>query len=268
MINPSIRARLNQHITAAYAIQYRTIMGGIFEQTPHWMRGLSGLSIPTFNIFHPLTHKGLDDELLADTAAFFSSHNMLYSIELVHDRFPEGPDYLDQRRYQSLPPQPAMVLEDFSTVKDEFRLNPAITTERIQNVPSLTAFCALLHQVFDFPLRDTIKLFPVAHLEKEARHKIRHYLAFDNDKPVGTGTSICLDGIVSVWHVCTLDACRRQGVATTLMHRILSDALASDASVAMLYSTPQAYHLFNKLGFDIYTQRQWFLPPGLHYLDD
>jgi predicted GNAT family acetyltransferase len=113
-----------------------------------------------------------------------------------------------------------------------------------------------------------IKLFPVAHLEQEARNILRHYLAFKDDEPVGAGTSICLDNVVSIWHVCTLDSHRRQGIATTLVHRILSDALASCGQLAMLYSTPQAYHLFNKLGFDIYTQRQWFLPPGLHYLDD
>jgi ribosomal protein S18 acetylase RimI-like enzyme len=268
MIDPSTRARLDQHITAAYAIRYRTILGGMFEMTPDWMRGFSGLQIPTFNIYHPLSMEGLKDDLLADTAAFFSSHDTLYAIELVHDRFPEGPDYLDKRRYQSLPPQPAMVLEEFSAVKDEIRLNPDVTTERIQNVPSLTAFCTLLHQVFDFPLEDMIKLFPVAHLEKEARNIIRHYLAFKDDEPVGAGTTICLDGIVSIWHVCTLDSHRRQGIATTLMHYILSDAMESCGQVAMLYSTPQAYHLFNKLGFDIYTQRQWFLPPGLHYLED
>jgi ribosomal protein S18 acetylase RimI-like enzyme len=268
MIDPSTRARLDQHLTAAYAIRYRTILGGIFEMTSHWLRGFSGIQIPTFNIFHPLTKQGLDDDLLADTAAFFSSQDTLYAVELVHDRFPEGPDYLDKRRYQSLPPQPAMVLDDFATIKDEIPPNPEIVTERIQNVPSLTAFCSILYQVFDFPLEDMIKIFPVAHLEKEARNILRHYLAFKHDQPVGAATSICLDGIISIWHVCTLDAYRRQGIATALMQRILSDAMQTDCTLAMLYSTPQAYHLFNKLGFDIYTQRQWFLPPGLHYLDD
>jgi N-acetylglutamate synthase-like GNAT family acetyltransferase len=233
---------------------------------PHWIRGFSGLQLSTFNIFQPLTSAGLNDDLLADTAAFFSSKKVLYAVELVHDQLPEGPDYLDQRRYQPLPPQPAMVLQDFS-VHNGVQLNPEVTIERVQTVPSLTAFCTLLHQVFDFPLEDMVKLFPVAHLEKEARNIMRHYLAFMDEQPVGTGSCICLEGVVSIWSVCTLDSYRRRGVATTLVHQMLNDAMESHCHLAMLYSTPQAYHLFSKLGFDIYTQRQWFLPPGLRYQD-
>ncbi len=268
MIDPETRAYLDQHIRAAYAIRYRTILGGTFEITPHWLRGFSGLDISTFNVFHPLTHKGLDDDILADTAAFFSTKDVVYAVELIHDRFSDGPDYLDQRRYQPLPPQPAMVLKDLAAASQDRRINPALAIEQIQSVPSLTAFCTLLNQVFDFTLQNLVKLFPVAHLEKEARQTIRHYLAFNDDDPVGAGTSICVDGMVSIWNVCTLDAHRRQGVATTLVDTMLRDALNNNCRLAMLYSTPQAYRVFNKLGFDIYTQRQWFLPPGLRYFDD
>ena len=266
MIDSSTRARLDQHITAAYAIRYRTILGGIFETMPHWMRGFSGLQLPTFNIFQPLTPAGLDDDLLADTAAFFSSQEVLYAVELVHDQLPEGPDFLDQRRYQSLPPQPAMFLQNFPTHND-IQLAPEVNVERVQTVPSLTAFCTLLHQVFDFPLEDVIKLSPVAHLEKEAQNIIRHYLAFVDEQPVSAGTMICLENVLSIWNVCTVDQYRNQGVATTLLHQMLKDAVENGCCQAMLYSTPQAYHLFNKLGFEIYTQRQWFLPPGLDYQD-
>jgi predicted GNAT family acetyltransferase len=124
-----------------------------------------------------------------------------------------------------------------------------------------------LHQVFDFPLLDMVKFFPVAHLEGEIKNIIRHYLAFVDEQPVGAGTTICLEGVVSIWSVCTIDKYRGQGVATTLMHHMLGDAVENNCHLAMLYSTPHAYHLFNKLGFEIYTQRQWFLPPGLDYQD-
>ncbi|MBN1993940.1 MAG: GNAT family N-acetyltransferase [Anaerolineae bacterium] len=267
MIDSSIRAKLDQHLVAAYAIRYRTILGGIFERMPAWLRGYSGLKFPTFNIFQPLFPTALNDDLLADTAAFFSSHEVLYTIELVHDRLPEGPDFLDQRRYQSLPPQPAMFLPNLPA-KNNLFLNLDINTERVQTVPSLTAFCTLQHQVFDFPLPDMVKLFPVAHLEGQAKNIMRHYLAFLDEQPVGAGTTICLENVVSIWNVCTSDQYRGRGVATILVHSMLKDALESGCSTAMLYSTPQAYHLFNKLGFEIYTQRQWFLPPDLDYQDD
>lgn len=110
-----------------------------------------------------------------------------------------------------------------------------------------------------------VQLFPVNHLKNEM---IEHYLAFIDEQPVGTGTIICADDVVSVLNVCTVDLYRRRGVATTMLHRMLTDAAKNYCEIAMLYSTPQAYHLFNKFGFEIYTQRQWFLPPGLEYEDE
>ncbi|MBN1217538.1 MAG: GNAT family N-acetyltransferase [Anaerolineae bacterium] len=267
MIDSSTRTRLDQHIVAAQAIRYRTISGGVFEIMPHWIRGFSGLPSPVFNIFQPLVPAGLNDDLLADTAAFFFSKEVLYSIELVHDRLPQGPDFLDQRGYQSLPPQPAMALPNPSA-RIDVRGNPTVEVERIKTVPSLTAFCTLLHQIFDFSLKDIVRFYPVAHLEGETKKIIRHYLAFVNEQPVGGGTTICLENIVSIWNVCTLDQYRQQGVATTLVNYMLNEAIDSHCQLAMLYSTPQAFRLFNKLGFEIYTQRQWFLPPGLDYSEE
>jgi hypothetical protein len=265
MIDASTRTRLDHHIVAAQALRYRTIGRGLFEITPDWLRGYSGVPLPTFNIFQPLTPHGLTDELLADTAAYFASKNALYAIEFIHDRLRHAPDYLDQRRYQPLPPQPAMFARNFRVRNDLPR--PEIYVERVQTVPALTAFCTLQHRVFDFPLADVVKFFPVAHLNTQTRQVIRHYLAFVDEEPAGAGTAICLDDVVSLWNVCTADAYRERGVGVTLVYQMLTDALDLRCNLAMLYATPQAYHLFSKLGFEIYTQRQWFLPPGLDYVD-
>jgi len=265
MIEPSIRARLDQHVIAAQAKLYRAVANGSYEITSHWARGFSGLKIPTFNVFLPLTHEGLTDETLADTAAFFSSRETIYAIELVHDRFPHGPDYLNQRRYQPLPPQPAMYI---AAPPENVWLNPEVTLERVSTVPGLTALCSLLHAVFDFALTDLIKLYSAMQLKDDLKNIIRHYLAFIDEKPVGTGTIICINGAASIWNLCTLDEYRRQGVATTLLQRMLSDAAASDCPQTMLYATPLAYNLFNKMGFDLFAQRQWFLPPELNYEEE
>lgn len=266
MIDSSARARVDRHIVAAEARCYRAISGGSFEITPDWMRGFSGLQSPIFNIFQPISAAGLSDDILADTAAFFSSKQVLYTVELVHDRFPEGLDFLDQRRYQSLPPQPAMFLRNISGNTD-LQLNPAVQVERVRTVPSLTAFCTLLHQVFDFPLSDMIRFYPVGHLGGETKDVIRHYLAFLDEQPVGAGTVICLENVAGIRNVCTVDQYRQRGVATTLLFHMLSDAGQRGCRLSILYSTPQAYKFFNKFGFEIYTQRQWFLPPGIDYQD-
>jgi ribosomal protein S18 acetylase RimI-like enzyme len=229
---------------------------------PHWVRGFSGSQFPVFNIFLPRTPLGLTDEILADTEAFFSSRNAMYAIELIHDRLPEGPDFLNQRNYQALPPQPAMFL---TAVPNGIPLNTEAQLERVATVPALTAFCTLLQAVFDFPQRDLIKIFPVAQLKDS---KISHYLAFINEEPVGAGTIVCAEGMASIWNMCTLDSHRRQGIATTLMHHMLKEAEQRDCHSATLYSTAQAYNFYSKFGFEIYTQRQWFLPPGIDYDED
>ncbi|MCL4303900.1 MAG: GNAT family N-acetyltransferase [Anaerolineae bacterium] len=265
MIEPSLRARLDHHVIAAQARLYRAVAGGSFEITSHWARGFSGLQIPTFNIFLPLTDEGLTDESLADTAAFFSSRETVYAIELVHDRFPHGPDYLSQRRYQPLPPQPAMYR---AAPLQDVPLNSAVKVERVATVPGLTALCSLLYAVFDFPLADLIKLYSTAHFKDDLKNNIRHYLAFVDEKPVSAGTIICINGAASIWNVCTLDEYRRQGIATTLLQRMLNDATESGYELTMLYATPLAYHLFNKMGFGLFAQRQWFLPPELNYEEE
>jgi GNAT superfamily N-acetyltransferase len=249
-------------MVTAQATLYRNIVGGSFELMPNWGRGFSGLQVPIFNIFLPLKPAGLNDDTLADTSAFFSSRNVLYAIELIHDFIPKGPDYLTQLDYQPLPPQPAMVL---SEPPGTVRTNPDIAIERVATVPSLTAFSTILHSVFDFSMHDTLKRFPVSHLRED---RIRHYLAFLDEEPVGAGTVVCANGVCSVWNVCTIDQHRRRGVAATLLSQMLADARQNGHTLSMLFSTAHAYKFFGKLGFEIYTQRQWFLPPGISYEEE
>jgi ribosomal protein S18 acetylase RimI-like enzyme len=265
-MDPSIRAKLDRHLIAARTKLYRTIPGGSYEIMRDWTRAYSALAATNFNIFQPLTPTGLNDETLADTAAYFSSLGTLYCVELIHDRFPEGPDYLDQLGYQALPPQLAMALNGQHDPTG-LPCNAEVQVEHIVNVPALTAFCTLLHEVFDYALDDMIKFFSVRHLQGELRDRIRHYLAFMDEQPVGAGTSICLDGVASVWNVCTIDAYRQRGVATSLVNHMLNEADQIGCPLKMLYSTPHAYTLFDRFNFEIYSQQQWFLPPGLDYQD-
>ncbi len=256
------RNKINQHLVAAQAMFYRSIASGTFEITPHWVRGLSSIPIPSFNTFMPLDWEGLTDDTLADAAAFYASYNVMYAIELVHDTLPDATDYLNRRRYQALPPQPAMLLTDLPT---DLSLNGTTLVERVTTVPSHSAFCTLLHDIFDYTLSDILKLYPVAHLKAENKPYLRHYLAFVDDHPAAAGTLICRHEVATVLNLCTLDRYRRQHVGTTLLHHMLREAVADGFTLAMLYATPQAYQMLTKFGFEMYTQRQWFLPPGLQY---
>jgi N-acetylglutamate synthase-like GNAT family acetyltransferase len=98
--------------------------------------------------------------------------------------------------------------------------------------------------------------------------RVNHYLAFIDEQPVATGSIICIDGVASVWNVCTIDPFRRQGSAAALLQHMLVEAWQHGGKLAMLYATAQAYHFFSKFGFTIYSQRQWFLPPSIDFADD
>lgn len=260
-MDSAVRARLDKHIISAQATLYRSIVGGSFELMPDWARGFSGLSVPTFNIFLPRKPGGLTDDTLADTAAFFSSRDAIYSIELVHDKIPRGPDFLYRRRYQALPPEPAMVLTNLPA-HIQLPEQSAISVEPVATVPAVTAFCILQNSVFDFSLQDLRRRFPVSHLKQD---KIRHYLAFLNDEPVGAGTLVWSDGVASIWNFGVSDQFRRQGVATCLLQQMLRDAVQKQCDMATVYSSAQAYNFFNAFGFEIFTQRQWFLPQNIEY---
>lgn len=254
-----LRTRLEKHIISAQAKIFRSIAGGSFELLPDWARGYSGLSIPTFNIFMPRRPIGLTDETLADTAAFFSSSDTLYAIELIHDQMPHGPDFLVERRYVPLPPQPAMVLRKLPNLPPP----PAqISVMPVTTVPGLTAFCSLQNAVFDFSFGDLRQLFPVSQLKD---NKISHYLAFFNEQPVAAGSLVCADGLASIWNLGTLDQFRRQGIAYYLLQHLLAEAAQQNCDGVMVYSSAQAYRFFNRMGFEIFTQRQWFLPQNIEY---
>lgn len=261
-MDATIRTKIDKHIISTLSLFYRTIPKGSFEIMPHWIRGFSGVDIPTYNIFMPLDKAGLNDDTLSDTEAFFASHDVFYTIELIHDRIPTGPDFLARLRYQSFPPQPAMYL---TKLPANINPNPNLTIERVKTVPSHTAFYTLQHAVFDFDLQNVKKLFPVVHLDGEILPIIRHYLAFVDDQPVAAGTVTCKDDVASISNLCTADEYRRQGIATRLLYHMLQEAHQDGFTIAMLYSTAQAFQLFQKCGFEIYTQRQWFLQPGLGY---
>ncbi|MCB0180832.1 MAG: GNAT family N-acetyltransferase, partial [Anaerolineae bacterium] len=258
-MDASIRAILDRHIIDVQSLIYRNIAGGSLEVMPHWVRGFSGLQQPVFNTFLPRDLAGLSDDTLADTAAFFSSRNTLYGVELIEDFVPGGADYLNDCHYQSLPPELALVI---SGQPNEVDRNTEIMIEKVDTVPSLTAFCTLMHLVFDFPLRDMIKLYSVAHLKED---RIGLYLAFLDEQPVSAGALLRTNGAASITNLVTIDDYRGQGVATTLTYRMLADARELDCDHVMAYSTAQGFSLFHRLGFEIFSQRQWFLPPGIDY---
>ncbi len=255
-MNTQIIQRLDTHILEAHRHLCQSVAGGIFERTETWARWYTGSTIATFNSLLLLNPRALTDDLLSDTAAYFSERRVPHVVAFDEHRLPNGANILHTRRYQPLPPQPGMVL--MGTPR-RLPSHPDLIIERVGTVAAMSAYCILVSKLFGLPLAEMIRLFPISQLRNDA---IRHYVGYLNDMPVAVATGILAEGVVSVWNVATQDEVRRQGVATALMYRLLWDAYDDNCDLSLLYSSPMAYPLYQKLGYELYTQRRWFLPPG------
>lgn len=249
--------RLDEHVLEAHRHLCQSVDGGTFERTEDWARWYTGSTIATFNVLSLLKSEALTDDLLADAAAYFNERRVPHAVAFDEHWLPHGANSLHIRRYQPLPPQPGMVL--LGTPR-RLPSHPDLVVESVQTVAAMRAFCALLSEMFGLSLTQTTCLFPISQLGDTA---IQHYLGYLDDVLVAVATAILAKGVVSVWNVATRDDVRRRGVATALMYRLLWDAYDADCDLSMLYASPMAYPLYQKLGYELYTQRRWFLPPGV-----
>lgn len=72
--------------------------------------------------------------------------------------------------------------------------------------------------------------------------------------------------VVGVYHVATLHGARRRGIAGNLLLLALHEAQQAGCTLATLTATPEARHLYERLGFHAYgTIEQWIPGPELSY---
>lgn len=249
------KARLDTHAVEALITLAELSTEGEIERADHYVLGYTGADLPSYNFFIPLRLAGLTDESLADASAFFNTRHTMYSVSLEEHRVPDGTEYLSRRRYQPLPPQPIVATTEMPT---SIIPQQKLTIEAVSTVPDLTAFYSILRSVYDFTPEEVMLLYPSTHLQTK---RLRHYLGYTPDgTPVTAGTTVCSNGVASVWNLGTLDEYRRQGLASILLNGILFDAAQHGCDMSLVYATPMGFSLFNSLGYQLYAMRQWFLP--------
>jgi GNAT superfamily N-acetyltransferase len=247
--------RLDEHILEAHRQLCQSVDGGIFERSEDWVRVFTGSTVATFNFLLLLNERALTDDVLSDTAAYFDEQGVPHVVAFDEHWLPQGSNFLHSRCYQPLPPLPAMGLSDLPRPLEP---HPDILIEKVDTAPAMNFYCSLVSELFGLPLTDTTHLFPVRQLQNDA---IRHYLGYLEGAPVVVGTAVLAGAAVSVWNVATHDDVRRRGGATALMNRLLQDAWEDGCEASLLYSSPMAFSMYQKLGYGLYTQRRSFLPP-------
>lgn len=247
--------KLDLHAVEAHIILVESSLEGEVDQNQDYVLGYTGTALPTYNFFIPLTLTGLTDDTLADASAFFRTRDTPYAVSLEEHRVQDGTEYLSKRRYQPLPPQPIMSTESLPT---QLKKPEALSIERVNTVPGLTALYTVLGSIFDYTTDELSMLIPT---KKLADSRIDHFVGFVDERPVTAGTAIYSHNVVSVWNLSTLDDYRRKGYGSAMLNHILVHAVNDKACTAsLIYGTPMSFSLLNNFGYNLYAMRQWFLP--------
>jgi GNAT superfamily N-acetyltransferase len=80
---------------------------------------------------------------------------------------------------------------------------------------------------------------------------IRHWTACHQAVPVGAATSFQFDDAVLLVHCCVATRWRRHGIGTALTRIRLEAAACQGAVQAVLFPSPDGYHLHHSLGFEL-----------------
>lgn len=79
----------------------------------------------------------------------------------------------------------------------------------------------------------------------------RHYLARQDGQPVGTATMFLDGDVAGIYFVFTLPSMRGQGIGTSIMETLLSDAKAEGMRLAVLTSSAMGAPLYQRMGFTV-----------------
>jgi GNAT superfamily N-acetyltransferase len=90
-----------------------------------------------------------------------------------------------------------------------------------------------------------------ARLEFGPGRPIRHWTARHQGVPVGAATSFQFDDAVLLVHCCVAAPWRRRGIGTALTRVRLAAAAGQGAVQAVLFPSPDGYHLHHSLGFEL-----------------
>ena len=96
-------------------------------------------------------------------------------------------------------------------------------------------------------------------------HDYYYFVAELGGVSVGAASMLYGDGVVGLWGLATLEPYRRQGISTTLLHRIVAEGRQRGADIIYLSAEPNSYahRFYRTLGFvDLFTVDTFELPPG------
>lgn len=100
----------------------------------------------------------------------------------------------------------------------------------------------------------------VLRLFEEGGLPFRFYLGYIDGEPVGSGWLLLGAKDAGIYNIGTKRVARKKGVATHMMHRLLSDAKQEGYQRAVLTALPEAKGIYERLGFHSVKNHTVYLP--------
>ena len=75
------------------------------------------------------------------------------------------------------------------------------------------------------------------------------YVAYDDDRPVGSGLGFRTGRVIGVYNIATVPWARKRGFGVAMTARIVADGAALGCDVAVLQASEMGYPIYERLGF-------------------
>lgn len=203
-------------------------------------------TVPVFNGAAIFDDRLLNPDTLQGIGEYFTTKGRPYSLLTMDALLPHARDTLHDLGYYEYDRMPAMWLDGLPQVRPGNRGNSDLWISRVGTLRDLATFRTLLSTVF-YIGRDEIELV----MGEGALDvpKVRHYLGWLGNEPVGTLTIVMSGPVPGIWNVGTLPQYRQRGVGTGMMHSALLEAVTEGHPASMLLASKEGVPMYEHLGY-------------------
>jgi ribosomal protein S18 acetylase RimI-like enzyme len=133
--------------------------------------------------------------------------------------------------------------------------------ERVRSNEQLAQFARLLADLWTPPDEQVIEFYRiVAPLVLADDSALRPYVGYLEDRPVCTAEVTIGGGVVGLYNISTVTACRGRGFGTAVTVKPLLDALREGFEFAVLQAAAEGVGIYRKVGFEAYGEITEFKP--------
>lgn len=132
----------------------------------------------------------------------------------------------------------------------------SLRVQRVVDTPAYTAAMTVAAEGFGMPRSFAEVAFPQSMFDDDA---VRGYVAYVDEEPVATATSIQLGTVSGIYSVATVPTRRRSGYGAAVTWRAIEDADPATSAV-VLQSSPDGIPVYERMGFRTVVEYLGFEP--------